>query len=50
VRTAAIVIAVMMEVVRTSETSVYFNETAWCNIPEGHHLHTRCRENLKSHM
>jgi hypothetical protein len=28
-----------MEVVRTTETSVYFNETTQCYIPEGYHLH-----------
>jgi hypothetical protein len=22
----------------------------WHNIPEGYHLHTHCRENLKSHI
>jgi hypothetical protein len=28
----------MMDAVRTSETSVYFNEAIWRNIPEGCHL------------
>jgi hypothetical protein len=28
----------MMEAVRTSETSVYFNETTWRYIPEDYHL------------
>jgi hypothetical protein len=37
-----------MEVVRTSETWVYFNETTLCYIPESCHFHTRRRENLKS--
>jgi hypothetical protein len=32
----------------TSETSVYFNETTWCYILEGCHLHTRRRKNLKT--
>jgi hypothetical protein len=42
-------IALMMEAVRTSETSViYF--TTWQHIPEDSKLHTRGRENLKSHM
>jgi hypothetical protein len=41
--------ALMMEAVRTSETSVYFNETAWCSIPEGYCIHIRRRENMKSH-
>jgi hypothetical protein len=34
---------------RTSETSVYFNETKWHYIPESSHLHTCCHENLKSY-
>jgi hypothetical protein len=33
-----------------SETSVYFHETARHYIPEGCHLHTRRRDNLKSHL
>jgi hypothetical protein len=39
----------MMEAVRTSETSVSFNVTTQINIPEDSKLHTRRRENLKSH-
>jgi hypothetical protein len=39
----------MMEAVRTSETSVYSNETTRRYIPEGSNLHTRRHENLKSH-
>jgi hypothetical protein len=39
----------MMEAVQTSETPVYFNETAQRYIPESCHLHTRSREKLKSH-
>jgi hypothetical protein len=50
VRTASIIIALMMEVVRTSETSVHFNETTRRYIPESTKLHTRRHENLKSHM
>jgi hypothetical protein len=42
-------IVLMIKTVRGSETSVYFNETTRRYIPEGHHLHTRRRENLKSH-
>jgi hypothetical protein len=42
------IIALMMEAVRTSETSVY-NETTRRYIPESCHLHTRHGENLKSH-
>jgi hypothetical protein len=33
----------------TSETSVKFYQTTWCNNPEDSNLHTRRRENLKSH-
>jgi len=36
------------EAVRNSETSVYFNETTWHIVPESYHVHTRCRENMKS--
>jgi hypothetical protein len=42
--------ALMMEAVRTSETSVYSSETTLRYIPAGYHLHTRRRENLKSHI
>jgi hypothetical protein len=38
VRTATIVMAVMIEAVRTSETSVYLNETTRRSIPESYHL------------
>jgi hypothetical protein len=38
-----IVIALMMEAGGTSETSVNFYETTWCNIPEGSHLHPAFR-------
>jgi hypothetical protein len=41
-------IALMKEVVCTSETSVYTETTRRC-IPKGCHLHTCHRENLKSH-
>jgi hypothetical protein len=37
------IIALMMEAVRTSETSVNFYETTWCNILEGCHLHSLLR-------
>jgi hypothetical protein len=40
----------MMEAVSTSETSVNFYVTTRRNIPEDNHLHTRRRENLKSHQ
>jgi hypothetical protein len=42
-------VALMMEAVRTSETSVHFNVTTWRYIPEDSKLHTRRCENLKSH-
>jgi hypothetical protein len=38
----------MMEAVRTSETSVHFNVSTRCYIPEDSKLHTRRREDLKS--
>jgi hypothetical protein len=40
----------MMETIGTSETSVNFYQTTQRNIPEGNHLHTRRRENLKSQL
>jgi hypothetical protein len=42
-------IALQMEAVSTSETSVNFYQTTRRNIPEDSHLHTRRCENLKSH-
>jgi hypothetical protein len=42
------IIALMMEAVYTSETSVHFNVTTRRYIPEDS-IHTRRRENLKSH-
>jgi hypothetical protein len=39
-----------MEAVRISEMSVNFNVTIWCYILEDSKLHTRRRENLKSHI
>jgi hypothetical protein len=39
----------MMKEVRTSETSVYFNEITQRYIPEDCHLQASRRENLKSH-
>jgi hypothetical protein len=43
------IIALMMEAACTSETSINFYQTFWCNNPEDSHRHTRCCENLKSH-
>jgi hypothetical protein len=42
-------IALMMEEVRTSEMLVHSNETTRQYIPEDSELHSRRRENLKSH-
>jgi hypothetical protein len=39
----------MMEATSTSETSVNFYQTTRRNNSEDSHLHTRRRENLKSH-
>jgi hypothetical protein len=42
------IIALMMEAVSNSERSANFYQTAWRNIPEDNHLHTRClSKNLK---
>jgi hypothetical protein len=35
-----VLIALMMEAARTSDTSVYFKQTTQHNIPEGCHLYT----------
>jgi hypothetical protein len=43
-------IVLMIEVGSIYEMSVYFYEITLCNIPECCHLHTRRRENLKSHL
>jgi hypothetical protein len=48
VRTACIIRTMMMEAVRTSETSIYFDTTRR-SIPEGCYLNTRRRDILKSH-
>jgi hypothetical protein len=39
-----------MKAANTSETSVNFYQTTWRNNPEDRHVHTRRRENLKSHF
>jgi hypothetical protein len=39
--------SLMMEAVRSSETSVYFSATTRHCIPEGSHFHARRRENVK---
>jgi hypothetical protein len=43
-------IALMMETVSTSETSVNLHQTTRRNNPKVNHLQTRRRENLKSQM
>jgi hypothetical protein len=45
----AMLIALMMEAARTSETSVNFYQTTRRNNPEDSHLFIRRCENLKSH-
>jgi hypothetical protein len=44
-----LLIAMMMEAASTSEMSVNFYQTTRHYNPEDSHLHTRSRENLKSH-
>jgi hypothetical protein len=44
------IMALMMEPVNTSETSVNLYETTWSKIPVGLHLHTHRSENMKSHV
>jgi hypothetical protein len=46
---AAIIIALMMEAARTSETLVNFYQTTRRYNPEYSHLHIHRRENLKSY-
>jgi hypothetical protein len=41
--------ALMMEAARISETSVDIQLRTWQYIPQDSELHTRRRENLKSH-
>jgi hypothetical protein len=42
-------IALMLEAVSLSETSVNIYQTTWRNIPEDNHIHNRRCENLESH-
>jgi hypothetical protein len=46
---AAFITPLMMEAVRTSQMSVFFNYATRQYGPEGCFLHTRRREHLKSH-
>jgi hypothetical protein len=45
---ASIITTLMMKTAGSSKTSVNFYQTTLRNIPQGSHLHTRRRENLKS--
>jgi transposase-like protein len=45
----ASIIRALMAAISNSETSVSFYETTWRNIIEESHVHTRRRENMKSH-
>jgi hypothetical protein len=45
-----LLIALMLEAARTSETLVNFYQTTWCYNPEDSHLRTHSRENLKSYV
>jgi hypothetical protein len=45
-----LLIALMMEAARTSETLVNFYQTTLCYNPEDSNLHTHGRENLKSYL
>jgi hypothetical protein len=44
------IIVLMMEAARTSRTSINIQLRTWQYIPEDSELHTRRRENLKSHI
>jgi Na+/melibiose symporter-like transporter len=50
VLTASIIRAIMIGAVSISEMLVSFYNITRRNIPEDSHLHTRRRENLKSHQ
>jgi hypothetical protein len=45
-----LLIALMMEAARTSETLVNFYQNTWCYKPKDSHSHTHRRENLKSYL
>jgi hypothetical protein len=48
--TASTIIALIMEAISSYETSVNIYQTSRHNIPEDCRLHTRRRDNLKSHL
>jgi hypothetical protein len=50
VSAASIIIALIMEAARTSETSVDIQLRRWQYIPEDSELHARRLENLKFHI
>jgi hypothetical protein len=43
-------VTLKMEAIYSSETSVYFQRTTWCYIPEDRTLHNHSCENLKSYI
>jgi cell division protein FtsL len=49
VKAERLLIALMMEAICTSETSVYFKHTTRRYISEGYNLHISHHDNLKSH-
>jgi hypothetical protein len=50
VHPASIFREIKLEAVSVSETSDYFNEATWFDIPEGCNIHIRRCENLKYHV
>jgi hypothetical protein len=46
----AFTISLITEEASTSETSIKFYQTTWCNISNGSRLHTHGPQNLKTHL